>query len=627
MATNGIEDASLLNSLKFLREQLRSGEATPAIKALVNEMLIKGKVFAAEAAPASPVKGSEATSAEKKEKKEKKKDKGAKAAEYEAECLSCLEERVGRFYRRGFKCNWCAGTEEGTKAKPVSSEPAYVPSSEMKRGFVTLSVDNDAAMQLQPSPSDDDDDDGDVGGAKNGGLADDDDGGGNPSIVVDHAGHTKSRDRVTTNPVDSVDAGDSELPDVRYGVSVFKYAPGDEARSQRHAGCVVPAHVAARRTAYHPTLLYAYTMTRDDAAHELTVVTESARLLKVRGAVLGRRGPPHYELIMQVALSALHAMQYLKATFQTAHGDLRPYNFFVDAHHNVKLRHAPFVTDGPMPSPFCAPEDDEDLGAERPAHADAKQAPYARDMYALGITLTIIAYGEPSLPAIGDVVGGAEETALVRFIEPMLRDNPNERCTISDALASRFHSTIRVVNGVPMESSYCRIDVRSSDGGSGGSGDTWPDRQMSSVEPAADTASEAPPSPQGLLTQPPGADARASPMSMSSGRNSFRFGGANVMRVPDTPDLLFIDGKGNSPADVSTQAGQRMLSDFLRNGGPMFQVIRTPGHVTVYSVRKDPRRKPNVSFLAASTNSRGDSQSDFGASATSSWAANRRRSI
>jgi hypothetical protein len=638
--TGGTDDPGVVNSLKFLRQQLKFGEATPAIQALIHEMLTKAKVYAEEAP--EPADAPSPDKKDKKEKDKKKKDKGgSKAGEYEAECLSCLEERVGKFYRRGFKCNWCAGTDEGTHARPVSSEPAYVPSAAMARGFVKLSTDSDAAMALQPPPEGDDNDDND----ETRGELDDDEGGsgvpspdtavGNPSIVIDASQSRRSGGspmrRKGDAPVESdVEAGDHELPQVRYGLSVFKYATeeaGAGNKSSRAAGCVRPGDVAERRKAYHPTLLYGYTMTRDDDAEELTVVTESARLLKVRGAVLGRCAAPNFELIMQVALAALHAMQYLKATFKSPHGDLRPYNFFVDALHNVKLRHAPFVTDAPLPAPFCAPEDDLDHGSERPVHSDAAMIPFARDMYALGITLTVIAYGEPSLPSIGDITGGAEETALVRFIEPMIRDDPNERCTISEALASRFHSTIRVVNGVPMESIYCRIDVKSA---APQPQQGLPDRQASTsdvthdADPTASGSTTAgPPSPGSHLAQPPIVDVRASPMSMSSARGSFRFGSANIMRVPEEPDLVFAEGV-EAAVTPANKKGQEMLSEFLRNGGPMFQVVRTHGHVTIYSVRKDPRRKPNVSFLGASGNGgRGDSQSDFGVSASSSFAPRR----
>lgn len=152
-----------------------------------------------------------------------------------------------------------------------------------------------------------------------------------------------------------------------------------------------------------------------------------------------------YEKVKKIAVSLLSAVAHLhKDSF--AHYDLRPHNVMIDALGVVKLRCAAFSED-PLPSPFCPPEALTDSTAESGIPAD---------LYALGVTLSIIAYGTAlEFPPPDD--RSAEDEPLIDLLKQLTAQDPQKRVSASEALKSPYLYPVRFVRGVPVESLFSTI--------------------------------------------------------------------------------------------------------------------------------------------------------------------------
>jgi hypothetical protein len=297
---------------------------------------------------------------------------------------------------------------------------------------------------------------------------------------------------------------------------------------------------AELRELYHPTLLYNFALAVDARRGHVNVLHENTQPLgtAVRSV----------EAIKQIALSALQGVSFLAGN-GLAHNDLRPYNFFVDALRTVKVRMAPFAA-APLPAPFCAPETAAGVADEADLQAAAR-----RDIYALGVTLTIFAYGAPlAFPNDGDVVFAFEEEELLaRYLRRFVDPDPEKRFTAAAALADDYVQTVRVHDGVPVETVMARV-----------------------LPLAAD-------------------DPLASPAAATDDSG--------------TSVVYFCPA-----SEGSTNEAAAILKEFFAGGGTDYQIVTTSTHATIYSAAKDPLRKGKGAAARQGTTERfsiGGSQADF----------------
>ena len=265
-----------------------------------------------------------------------------------------------------------------------------------------------------------------------------------------------------------------------------------------------------------------------------------------------------YELFKKISVSLLHALRFLHEK-GFLHGDIRPHNVTFDESHLVKLRYALFPL-APLGPPFCAPEALElreefekagmlsaeatrnDFGADfgRKGSTVANfvkhsKATPAWDVYMLGVTLTMIAYGDvDKFPP--PEIRNAEDDRLIALLSGLTAEEPSQRLTVTAALDHPYLASVRLVNGVPAETVVAHL-IREEDVNT----------------------------PQASRSPSPG---RSSPQPQNPSTSAF---------------FKLLDKKSSTV---------EMFDTFLKEHGPDFQIVKPHPHsITLYSIKSDPRRR------------------------------------
>ena len=403
------------------------------------------------------------------------------AEKISAECCVCGLEREGAFFRVGFKCDECQGMP--TTQMGPSRTLMYVPSCRNAVGFSfpkAADSTNEKSQQTCKEQS-------------------------RPSTAF------PTFELPPTTP----------LPP-KYSVL---FTPSDPALED----CI-----PKMRRLFHPCILFNYSIGADHKRHRMFFVQETATpilqsLEAVQTASVTTRGglaEVHSEKVRKVAMATLQALSFIHG-HKFVHGDLRPQNILVDDSGNVKIRFAAFDRKFVLPPPFCAPE-----------RATA-EASMASDVYALGVSLSIIAFGEALEYPPADA-RTAEDRLLISLIDAMTDSDPTSRVTVQKALSFPYLMSVRVINGFPVETVITKILAQKDAVG----------------ETDRNRADE--------------------PQSEGSSCGSFN---SDISTLP----YLVVRDKMNEAA--------RALCELVEGHGPAFQIITTPTHVSLYSVKSDPRRR------------------------------------
>lgn len=451
--------------LEEARGQLQRGPSTLKIKTAIRKML---DLVAPPATPPSAMK--------------KKKPPADENVTITVECHVCGQERPASFFKRGFKCNDCRGHHGNELGTPQSSSASLVPSVTLPSKFYFAPLEKLVASSCAAALGEDID----------------------PVVP----------------------------PSVKYTVLRVPFEPGMESKVK-----------VARIKLSHPNIACIFASCIDRKRNEVCYVHETAvpildsaqvvadsipnssfaSTFSSFSAVKWSREPSSstlsgsstsaeavYERMKKIVLSVLHGLAFLHQNGFT-HNDLRPHNIVVDAHQNVKIRYATFP-DRPLPPPFAPPEV-EGIAAPR--------ATKEGDIYTLGVSLSIIAFGA-ALEFPEEHQQTPDDAQLINLITQMTAAVPAERCSIAKALATNYLSSVRFVNGLPVETQIAHVGVAES-------------------------------SPHSYIV-------------------------AGEVPTPETKDLL----------------------QFFAEHGPAFQIIRGPTHVSLYSVKSDPRRKRAKTIVESS---------------------------
>ena len=327
------------------------------------------------------------------------------------------------------------------------------------------------------------------------------------------------------------------------------------------------------------------------------------RQLSIISTVGGAGGTPgvticntfvEYELLKKMIVTLLQALKFLHEK-GFVHGDVRPHNIMFDQTHKVKLRHALFSLE-PLDPPFMAPEaeahwiakkedqqreEDSALRAESSSMASRdvfagagvdlsatvadfvkkSHATPAWDVYSLGVSIQFIAFG--GIGCYPDhEVRNAEDERLIVFVEGLINADPTKRWTITQALDSPYLASVRLLNGVPVETVIAQL-VREED---------------------LHASMAASPTPPNSHVDPTEATGQATPTRAS--RKGSTVGSPNIGGIHSSPFLRKHGGQGKGGEAID------QLDTFLKEHGPDFQVVKPhPYSMTLYSVKSDPRRK------------------------------------
>lgn len=355
----------------------------------------------------------------------------------------------------------------------------------------------------------------------------------------------------------------------------------------------------------------------------------------------------HLEWIRKIAYSALQALEALHQ-LGLVHGACTPRSLFVDENGTVKLRFVPeqCLLESEW-AQFSTPE------WETIQRSDVQPTP-ATDVYQLGATISSFLLRHLTDPSSlfelaggllgdssfttstsADFVGGSFNQTSSMFVAPsesmslhsqlsaahsfvatsptpdgsrsgdlvhfmkflltLMAKDPSQRPNPTAALLNDVFTSVRVVNGAPADTVTATVQYFEWKVDSGNSSpdrvDAEGNRQHSPVESHPDGFPQPPRI--GSLLRKKSVSWRHMPDEAES------LPAAKVPMVPAHGPLLYVH-RGDDAAATSSpgtdvtaaKRGQFELRQFMKDQGPLFQVVRpSRASLTLYSVRFDPRRR------------------------------------
>ena len=362
-----------------------------------------------------------------------------------AECVVCgLDGVKGRFYKRGYKCERCEGQkplqDRAHPRLPYGSDPQTVPSIAHPKGFFFISPDHRNNLFAR-----------------------------NDSFSTNA---TKQKElSILPNLPDPLDPYSAQQ--VKY--QVMRAAPVDDTARQtmdvlkslvhpniaycfgswedkKRGQCWTMLEMAPTLAEFHPSLLE-YDIMTPESSSLITERSTSPSRMKTVGAF--GEDTQRFEWLKKVVVSLLQALHALQQA-GIPHGDLRAENIVIDNHHVVKLLVFPVpsttASGAPrprLPSPYSPPEY-EDLPEGMPY-----EPTFEGDMYTLGVTLSMIAFGSLRFPPVEE--RSNLDASFIALVEGMMSRNPQTRLTLQNAFLSPLLASVRLVNGVPVETMLTTI--------------------------------------------------------------------------------------------------------------------------------------------------------------------------
>ena len=323
---------------------------------------------------------------------------------FTAQCVVCgLDGVKGKFCKRGYKCERCEGHKPWDRANPqppYGSDPQTVPSNSFSRDFYFPK--------------------------SNRGI------------------FSNEKDEATFRRQPPLSLGDAhQAPQVKY--QVLQAQPVDDQCRQT---------MKVLRTLVHPNIAYCFGAWADTKRGKCWTLLEQAPTLAemIPSLAAAADSLSASELSLDTPsrrgrAAPLQALNHVGLP----HGDLRPANIIVDTHNVVKLLVFPSpATTGSgaprprLPAPYCPPEDE----AAPPGAAYTPS--FAGDMFTLGVTLSLIAFGPERKPP-ADEEPSVDMISFLQLVDGMTSPRPETRLTLQNAFLNPLVASVRLVNGVPVE--------------------------------------------------------------------------------------------------------------------------------------------------------------------------------